>query len=138
MFDRTAYSDPGRLAAQPYVSIEALVALFALLDFDAEGSNAAALLSGASRASHHQNRGEIHVTRDDKLRERILTQSTIAPAASERSVWERPVERRHRAPEWSELTAQARAALTSLLIQLILGHVATAATPRANEVDYNL
>ena len=42
------------------------------------------------------------------------------------------------APEWSELTAQARAALTSLLIQLILGHVATTATPRAKEVDYDL
>ena len=42
------------------------------------------------------------------------------------------------APEWSELTAQARAALTSLLIQLILGHVAMTATPRAKEVDYDL
>ena len=42
------------------------------------------------------------------------------------------------APEWSELTAQARAALTSLLIQLMLGHVATTATPRAKEVDYDL
>ena len=42
------------------------------------------------------------------------------------------------APEWSELPAQARAALTSLLIQLILGHVATTATPRAKEVDHDL
>ena len=42
------------------------------------------------------------------------------------------------APEWSELPAQARAALTSLLIQLMLGHVATTATPRAKEVDYDL
>ena len=42
------------------------------------------------------------------------------------------------APEWSELPAQARAALTSLLIQLMLGHVAMTATPRAKEVDYDL
>ena len=42
------------------------------------------------------------------------------------------------APAWSELPAQARAALTSLLIQLMLGHVATTATPRAKEVDYDL
>jgi inactivated superfamily I helicase len=32
MFDRTACPDPGLLAAQPYVSIEALAALSALLD----------------------------------------------------------------------------------------------------------
>jgi hypothetical protein len=38
MFDRTAYPDPRLLAAQPYVSIEALAALSALLDV--EGSNA--------------------------------------------------------------------------------------------------
>ena len=97
MFDRTAYPDPGLLAAQPYVTIEALAALSALLDLALKDQTpSAVLLSGASRASHDQNRGEAHVTRDDKLRERIPTQSTIAPAAPARSVRERPVERRHR------------------------------------------
>ena len=97
MFDRTAYPDPGLLAAQPYVSIEALAALSALLDLALKDQTPSALPhSGASRASHDQNRRETHVTRDDKLRERIPTQSTIAPAASDRSVRERPVERRHR------------------------------------------
>src|SRR4029077_9651116 len=97
MFDRAACPDPGLLAAQPYVSIEALAALSALLDLALKDqAPSVALLSGASRASHDQNRGEIHVTRDDKLRERIPTQSTIALAASDRSVRERPVERRHR------------------------------------------
>jgi hypothetical protein len=97
MFDRTACPDPGLLAAQPYVSIEALAALSALLDLALkEQTPSAVLLSGASGASHDQNRGETHVTRDEKLRERIPTQSTIAPAASDRSVRERPVERRHR------------------------------------------
>ena len=97
MFDRAAYPDPGLLAAQPYVSIEALAALSALLDLALKDQTpSAALLSGASRASHDQNRGETHVTRDDKLRERIPTPSTIAPAASNRSVRGRPVERRQR------------------------------------------
>lgn len=97
MFDRTACPEPGLLAAQPYVSIEALAALSALLDLALKDQTpSAVLLSGASGASHDQNRGETHVTRDEKLRERIPTQSTIAPAASDRSVRERPSERRAR------------------------------------------
>ena len=97
MFDRAAYPDPGLLATQPHVSIEALAALSALLDLALKDQTpSAVLLCGASGASHHQNRGETHVTRDEKLRERIPTQSTIAPAASDRSVRERPVERRQR------------------------------------------
>src|ERR1700694_3567316 len=91
MFDRTAYPDPGLLAAQPYVSIETLAALSALLSLaQKDQTPSAALLSGASRASHDQNRGEAHVTRDEKVRERIPTQSTIAAAASDGSVRERP------------------------------------------------
>src|SRR5882762_6637968 len=97
MFDRMACPAPGLLAAQPYVSIGALAALSALLDLALKDQTpSAVLLSGASRASHDQNRGETRVTRDDKLRERIPTQSTTAPAASDRSVRERPVEQRHR------------------------------------------
>ena len=42
------------------------------------------------------------------------------------------------APAWPELPAEARAALTSLMTQLILDHVATTATPRAKEVDHDL
>jgi len=42
------------------------------------------------------------------------------------------------APAWPELPAEARAALTSLMTQLILDHAATAATPRAKEVDHDL
>src|SRR6266576_2571194 len=81
MFGRTACPDPGLLAAQPHVSIEALAALSALLDLALKDQTpSAVLLSGASGASHDQNRGETHVTRDEKLRERIPTQSTTAPA----------------------------------------------------------
>src|SRR5260370_42523556 len=94
MFDRTAY--PGLLAAQPYVSIEALAALSALFDLALKDQTpSAALLSGASRASHDQNRGETDVTTDGNARERIPTQSTTT-AAADGSVRERPAERRHR------------------------------------------
>lgn len=41
-------------------------------------------------------------------------------------------------PAWLELPAEARAALTSLMTQLILGHAATTATPRAKEVGHDL
>ena len=42
------------------------------------------------------------------------------------------------APAWSELPAEARAALTSLMTRLILDHAATTATPRAKELDHDL
>src|SRR6266581_939981 len=62
MFDRTACPDPELLTAQPFVSIDALAALSALLDLALKDRTpSAALLSGASRASHDQNRGETDV-----------------------------------------------------------------------------
>ncbi len=92
MFDRTACPDAEPLTAQPFVSIDALAALFALLDLALKDRTpSVALLSGASRASHDQNRGETHVTRDGNARERIPTQSTTA-AAADGSVRERSVE----------------------------------------------
>jgi len=42
------------------------------------------------------------------------------------------------APARSELPAEARAALTSLMTQLILSHATTTATPRAKEVGHDL
>jgi len=42
------------------------------------------------------------------------------------------------APAWSELPVEARAALTSLMTQLILGHAATTAMPRTKEVSHDL
>ena len=97
MFDRAACPDAELLAARPFVSITALAALFALLDLALKDRTpSAALLSGASRASHNQNRGETHVTREGNARERIPIQSTTAAAAADGSVRERPVERRHR------------------------------------------
>jgi hypothetical protein len=42
------------------------------------------------------------------------------------------------APAWPELPAEARAALTRLLTQLILDHAATTATPPAKEAGHDL
>ncbi|WP_247783845.1 hypothetical protein [Bradyrhizobium sp. 170] len=42
------------------------------------------------------------------------------------------------APAWPELPAEARAALTSLMTQLILDHAAAMTTPRAKEVGHDL
>ncbi|MDE5447311.1 hypothetical protein GWG65_39650 [Bradyrhizobium sp. CSA207] len=42
------------------------------------------------------------------------------------------------APAWPELPAEARAALTSLMTQLILDHAVMTATPPAKEVDHEL
>ena len=42
------------------------------------------------------------------------------------------------APAWPELPAEARAALTRLMTQLILDHAAMTATPPAKEVDHDL
>jgi hypothetical protein len=139
MFDRTACPDPVLSAAQPYVSIEALAALSALLDLALKDQTpSAVLLSGASGASHHQNRGETHVTRDERLRERIPTQSTIAPQHQIDLFGSGLSNDATGAPAWPELLAEARAALTSLMTRLILDHAATTATPRAKEVDHDL
>jgi hypothetical protein len=42
------------------------------------------------------------------------------------------------APAWPELPAEARAALTSLMTQLILDHASTTATPPAKEIGHDL
>jgi hypothetical protein len=139
MFDRTACPDPGLLTALPFVSIDALAALSGLLDLASKDRTpSAALLSGASRASHDQNRGETHVTADSNARERIPTQSTTAVAAAEDLFGSGLSNGAIGAPAWPELPAEARAALMSLMTQLILDHAATTATPRAKEVSHDL
>jgi hypothetical protein len=123
-------------AAQPFVSITALAALSALLDLALKDRTpSAALLSGASRASHDQNRGETHVTADSNARERIPTQSTTAVAAADGSVREWSVERRHRR---ARMAGAAGGSPGGSMTQLILDHAATTATPRTKEVSHDL
>jgi hypothetical protein len=66
---------PSLLTAQPFVSIDALAALSALLDLALKDRTpSVSLLSGASRTSHDENRGDTHVTRDGNAREQIPAQ----------------------------------------------------------------
>ena len=97
MFDRTACLDAQLVAARPFVSIDALLALSALLDLALKDRTpSAVLLSGASKASHDdQNQGESHVAADGNARERIPTQSTTKATSADGSVQKRSVERRH-------------------------------------------
>lgn len=140
MFDRTACPDAELLAARSFVSITALAALSVLLDLALKDRTpSAALLSGAPRASHDQNRGETHVTQERNAKEGIPTQSTTA--AADGPVRDRsgdPANGAIGAPAWSELPAEARAALTNLMTQLILNHAAPTATPPAKEVSHDL
>ncbi|MGY3079213.1 hypothetical protein ACVWZZ_005621 [Bradyrhizobium sp. LM6.10] len=138
MFDRTACPDAEPLTARPFVSIDALAALSALLDLALKDRTpSAAPLSGASRGSHGQNRGATHVTADGNARERIPTQSTTAAAAADGSVRERPFERRHRR------TSMAGAAGGSSggphkPDDAVDDHAAMTATPPAKEVGHDL
>ena len=135
MFDRTACADAEPLTAQPFVSIDTLAALSALLDLALKDRTpSVALPSGASRASHDENRGETHVTRDGSgyrhnRQPRPQQMDLFGSGPSNGAIG---------APAWPELPAEARAALTSLMTQLILDHAATIATPRAKEADHDL
>ena len=71
------------------------------------------------------------------LRERIPTQSTTA--AAQMDLFGSGLSNGATgAPAWPELPAEARAALTSLMTQLILDHAAKTATPPAKEVGHDL
>ena len=131
--------DSKLLAAQRFVSIDALTALSALLDLALKDQTpSAVLLSGASRASHDQNQGESHVAADGNARERIPKQSTAAATAADGSVGSGLSNGMMGARAWPELPAEARATLMSLMKQLILDHAATTATPLAKEVSHDL
>lgn len=71
-------------------------------------------------------------------KERIPTQSTPQSQQQMDLFGSGPSNSALRAPAWLELPAEARAALTSLMTQLILGHVAATASPRAKEVGHDL
>lgn len=139
MFDRTACPDAELLVAQPFVSIAALASLSALLDLALKDRTpSTALLSGASQGSHDQNRGETH-------RQTAMPRSGYRHTRQPRSQ-QQQMDLFGRglsngaigAPAWPELPAEARAALMSLMTQLILDHAATTAPPRAKEVSHDL
>jgi hypothetical protein len=139
MFDRTACPDAEPLTAQPFVSIDALAALSALLELALKDRTpSVALFSGASRASHDQNRGETHVTQERNAKERNRHNRQPRPQQQMDLFGTDLSIGAIGAPAWPELPAKARAALTNLMTQLILDHAATTATPRAKEVGHDL
>jgi hypothetical protein len=99
MFERAYCPDDLRLTAVPFVGIDALVALSALLDqalrTSAASSNAP--LSGASSSSHDQNRGEAHAIDGGDEGEQVQTTET-APAQADGAVRKRQAGARLRAP----------------------------------------
>jgi hypothetical protein len=72
MFDRIACPGDVRFVAAPFVSLEALSALSALLDqaWKTTVASSNPPLPGACRASHDQNRGAAHGTEDDDVGDR--------------------------------------------------------------------
>jgi hypothetical protein len=137
MFDRATCPDSLPLMEAPFASFNALAALSALLDLALKDRSASsnAPLSGSCKASRDQNRGEAHVMHDGDVRERIPARSTAAGAA-DGSVQE--PDGAIGAPAWPELPLEARAALTSLMTQLILDHAGKTATPPARETGHDL
>ena len=70
MFDRAVCVHEPCLASEPFVGVEALTALSALLDqaFKTTAPSSNALLSGAFGISHDQNRGESHGVKRQRRR----------------------------------------------------------------------
>ena len=84
MFDRAGCAQQATVTAEPFVSLDALAALSTLLDLALKDRTPSsnAQLSGASRASQEQNRGEAHVTQDGDIKGRRPAQpATVADGA---------------------------------------------------------
>ena len=126
MFDRAACVTDVRSLTDPFVSLEALGALSALLDqvlkTDAPSSNAR--LRDAYGISRDQNWGETHGREDgvsdwDWRKRRLVSQqmdmfaSRVVPGA----------------PDWPDLPRDAQEALLGLMTRLILEHARATAAP---------
>ena len=130
MFDRAAGGREPSLSAEPFVSMEALNALSALLDLALKSTvpSSNALLVGACGTSHDQNRGEAHGTESGVASEHRPEQRA-AWSATDGSVQGRPGGRKRRRAPWLDLPKDAQDALVGLMTQLILEHARTSAMP---------
>ena len=113
MLDRAACAAVVRFSSAPFVSVEALSVLCALLDQvlsnTAPSSNAR--LPSASGVSRDQNQGETDGAEDDGGSDRESAQAAQGVAAG--------------APNWLDLPKGAREALIGLMTRLILAHAQT-------------
>jgi hypothetical protein len=134
MFERASCPGDLQLTAAPFVSLGALGELSALLDQALKTSKASsnAPLSGASRSSHDQIRGEADAS-DDGDEQRQAQAAAWASADG-------PVRQRQAggAPLWPELPERARSALTEQMAQLILAHAAKTVSLPAKEAGDDL
>src|SRR5260221_975168 len=100
MFDRAACADQATLSANPFADMAALSALASLLTdvLKACSTSSNAPLSGASRASRDQNRGEAHVREESSVPDTGTAEPdharSAAQAAANGSIRKRPVQRR--------------------------------------------
>ena len=126
MFDRAACVTDVRSLTDPFVSLEALGALSALLDqvlkTDAPSSNAQ--LRDAYGISRDQNRGETH-GREDGVSDRDSAQT--APRVTADGYVRKPG--RARRARWPDLPRDAQEALLGLMTRLILEHARATAAP---------
>ena len=127
MFDRAACVTDVRSLTDPFVSLEALGALSALLDqvlkTDAPSSNAR--LRDAYGISRDQNRGETH-GREDGVSDRDSAQA--APRATADGYVRKPG-RARRAGLARPAEGNAQDALLGLMTRLILEHARATAAP---------
>ncbi|WP_445222811.1 hypothetical protein ACKWRH_45440 (plasmid) [Bradyrhizobium sp. Pa8] len=108
MFDRAACACGCSLTAEPFVSLEALNALSALLDsvVKSAASSLNEPLCGACGVSHHQNRGEAHGKLDGDIGE--PGSACIRWACSRVASRTAPL-----GSEWRELPKEAQDALVN-------------------------
>ena len=135
MFDCAACMSDMCIEADPFVDLEALGALSALLDqvlkTDAPSSNAR--LRDAYGVSRDQNRGESHGAEDDGVSGRVRSKS--CPGSQQMDLFASP--RVVVAPDWSDLPEGARETLLGLMTRLILDHAQAAATLTRAEAGHD-
>jgi hypothetical protein len=83
MFDRAACASDGFFSIDPFVRLEALEALSALLDhvLKADATSSNVRLRSAGGISHDQNRGDSHGAKDDGASDRQSEQAVTCSAA---------------------------------------------------------
>ena len=123
MFDRASCAQDQALTTHPFVGLDALMDLSALLDRSMKiaGQSSNTRLSGAWGTSRDQNRGETHGSEDGGVRGCGSTQPA-ARSASDGPVRSSAADHASGAPAWRELPREAQATLVSLMMQLILEH----------------
>ena len=144
MFDRAACADEPVFAAAPHVGSSALLVLAGLLAdvLKARTASSNALLSGASKTSRDQNRGEDHVRQDKGAPATSAAEPEHTGSAGEVPQMDLLASGQSSgvigAPAWAELPAEVQGTLTRLMAQLILEHADKSKTAAITEAGHDL